>query len=147
MTTNDKERIKKALIVAQGMGQMSADEVQDELDKLETGPALRVISLGWGLQSWVLAAMSAQGELEPVDFAIHSDTTWERAATYEFAERWTPWLEERGVRVITVDDAAQAKRVYTKKTDIPAFTSGDTEPVFIPAFSRDVSGGGTSMGV
>jgi len=63
---------------------------------------MRVISLGWGVQSFALAAMSALGELPPVDAAIHADTTHERMETYEFAARWTPWLEERGVRVVTV---------------------------------------------
>jgi len=83
---------------------------------------MRIISLGWGVQSWTLAAMAALGELEPVDFVVHADTTWERKQTYEFAQRWTPWLEERGVKVVTVRDADQAAAVTTLKTDIPAFT-------------------------
>ncbi|MBP8125782.1 MAG: hypothetical protein KAZ26_24245 [Caldilineaceae bacterium] len=83
---------------------------------------MKIISLGWGVQSWVLAAMSALDELPKVDFAIHSDTTWERSATYDFAQQWTPWLERRGVKVITVGNPEQAERVYTNKTDIPAFT-------------------------
>ena len=68
------------------------------------------ISLGWGTQSFALAAMSALGELPPVDVAIHADTGYERAATYAFAAKWTPWLEERGVRVVTVrpDEARQS---------------------------------------
>lgn len=36
---------------------------------------LRVISLGWGVQSWSLAAMAALGEIPRVDYAIHADTT------------------------------------------------------------------------
>ena len=60
---------------------------------------MRVISLGWGVQSFALAAMSALGELPPVDAAIHADTTHERRETYEFAATWTPWLEARGVHV------------------------------------------------
>lgn len=60
------------------------------------------LSLGWGVQSFTMAAMSALGELPRVDVAIHADTTHERQATYEFAERWTPWLEEHGIRVVTV---------------------------------------------
>ena len=60
------------------------------------------LSLGWGTQSFALAAMVALGELPPVDVAIHADTTHERTATYAFAEKWTPWLEARGVRVVTV---------------------------------------------
>lgn len=91
-----------------------------------TRPALKVISLGWGVQSWALAAMVALGELEPVDFAIHSDTTWEREETYKFAKRWTPWLQDRGVKVITV--ASEATRGQIKDewagTFVPAFTVG-----------------------
>jgi len=85
---------------------------------------LRVISLGWGVQSWTLAAMAALGELEPVDYAIHADTTWEHAYTYEHARAWTPWLGERGVNVVTVE----GKRVDVVREDwgnsvlIPAFT-------------------------
>ena len=63
---------------------------------------MKAISLGWGVQSFPLAAMAALGELESVDVAIHADTTHESKLTYEFAARWTPWLEERGVRVVTV---------------------------------------------
>ena len=65
---------------------------------------MKIISLGWGVQSWTLAAMVALGELEPIDYAVHSDTTWEMSYTYEFAKQWTPWLEERGVKVRTVRD-------------------------------------------
>lgn len=67
---------------------------------------MRVISLGWGVQSFALAAMSALDELPPIDAAIHADTTHERTETYKFAAKWTPWLEERGVRVVTVKDSS-----------------------------------------
>lgn len=83
---------------------------------------IKVISLGWGVQSWVIAAMSALGELPKVDFAIHSDTTWERSATYEFAKQWTPWLERHGVRVVTVGDPEQAAKAGSANSDLPAFT-------------------------
>ena len=94
----------------------------------ETAPKLKVISLGWGVQSWTLAAMVALGELEPVDFAIHSDTTWERSATYQFAEQFTPWLQERGVKVVTVSepDIAGAVVVNHRGLFIPAYTLSDT---------------------
>lgn len=65
---------------------------------------LRTLSLGWGVQSWTLAAMAAVGEVEPFDFAIHSDTTFERQETYRFTEQWTQWLQDRGLPVITVSD-------------------------------------------
>jgi len=49
-----------------------------------------------------MAAMSALGELDRVDIAIYADTMFERQATYDFAKQWTPWLEERGIEVVTV---------------------------------------------
>ena len=89
-----------------------------------SNPELRVISLGWGLQSWTLAAMVALGELGPVDYAIHSDTTWERSTTYEFSQTWAAWLRERGVKVITVTSEVTRGMVTNEwgGTFIPAFT-------------------------
>ena len=88
----------------------------------KTSPKLIVISLGWGIQSWTLAAMAAMGELPPVDYAIHSDTTWEHENTYKFAQQWTPWLEGKGVKVVTVSAPEHAQKAKTGKTDMPAFT-------------------------
>ena len=88
---------------------------------------MRIISLGWGVQSFALAAMSALGELPKVDAAIHADTTHERAETYAFARKWTPWLEERGVRVVTVKGKtgrlASVRNDATTSVMIPAFTT------------------------
>ena len=56
---------------------------------------MNAISLGWGVQSWTLAAMSALGELPRVDVAIHADTTHERSNTYAFAAVWCAWLAHR----------------------------------------------------
>ena len=71
-----------------------------------------------------MAAMVALGELPPVDFAIHSDTTWERSSTYAFAKQWTPWLEDLGVKVVTVSDAKIAGAVVVNHGGlfIPAYT-------------------------
>lgn len=83
------------------------------------------LSMGWGLQSWTLAAMSALGELPKVDVAVHSDTTHEREATYTFAAEWTPWLEQRGVKVVTVHNQARGGTdavIGGSKTPIPAHT-------------------------
>ena len=79
------------------------------------------LSLGWGVQSFTLAAMAALGEIEKPDVAIHADTTHESILTYRFAERWTGWLEERGVKVVTVMNADNPIP-YKKVVDIPAFT-------------------------
>lgn len=86
---------------------------------------MKIISLGWGVQSFALAAMVALGELEPVDAAIHADTGYESALTYDFAKRWTPWLKEQGVKVITItnnDKVIQLLRSGKFVVDIPAFT-------------------------
>jgi hypothetical protein len=60
------------------------------------------LSLGWGIQSFTMAAMSALGELPKVDVAIHADTTHERLGTYGFKGRWILWLEDRGIIIVTV---------------------------------------------
>ena len=82
---------------------------------------MKVISLGWGVQSFAMAAMVALGELEPVDYAIHGDTTHDSILTYAYAEKFTPWLEERGVKVVTVRDEAATIQVHDGKM-IPART-------------------------
>lgn len=87
---------------------------------------MRIISLGWGVQSFTLAAMSALGELPPVDAAIHADTTHERSDTYDFAAEFTPWLETRGVRVVVVQDtkaAAEVLNPHRKNLYAPFYTN------------------------
>jgi len=93
---------------------------------------MKVLSLGWGVQSFTLAAMVALGELEPIDYAIHADTTHESQLTYEFAKRWTPWLEERGVKVITVINPTGGIWEIFKRlgqTHIPAYTKATNAAV------------------
>jgi hypothetical protein len=83
---------------------------------------LKVISLSWGRQSFTLAAMCALGELPMVDVAIFADTGHERKETYAFAGRWAPWLEDRGVRVVTVQNPQPIDEMLSGRTDLPAFT-------------------------
>lgn len=84
---------------------------------------MKIISLGWGVQSFTLAAMSALGELEPVDYAIHADTTHDHTTTYEFAERWTPWLEGYGVKVVTVKASSTTLTNKRGGIMVPAFNA------------------------
>lgn len=93
---------------------------------------MRVISLGWGVQSWTLAAMAALGDLPKVDYAIHADTTHEMAGTYSHAAKWGPWLVEHGVQVVTV---------LASRSDVVREDWGDTGAVLIPAFSTMHSDG------
>jgi hypothetical protein len=89
-------------------------------------PELRVLSMGWGRQTWTLAAMMALGELPRVDFIVHADTTHEREATYEFRRKWEPWLGEHGLKVVTVE----ANRPDVVREDW-------SDPTLIPAFTVD----------
>ena len=92
---------------------------------------LRIISLGWGVQSWTLAAMAALGEIPPVDYAIHADTTHEHAGTYTHARQWTPWLEQHGVAVVTVRGS---------RTDVIHRWESRTAGVMVPVFTLTASG-------
>jgi hypothetical protein len=83
---------------------------------------LTILSLGWGVQSWTLAAMAALGEVEKPDFAIHSDTNREHKATYDFLNEWTDWLEARGVPVLSVE------------------ADESTKGVCLPLYTRDAAG-------
>ena len=92
-------------------------------------PELTYLSLGWGVQSWTIAAMVALGDLPPIDLAIHSDTGHEAAGTYAHAEKWTPWLTEHGIQVVTVkpenNDVIREDwgiESGTPSIQIPAFT-------------------------
>ena len=87
---------------------------------------MKTLNLGWGIQSFTLAAMVALGELEPIDAAVHADTTHERESTYRFAAKWTPWLEARGVRVVTViaQNANPLRNGYGWP-EIPAFATSE----------------------
>ena len=87
---------------------------------------MRVLSLGWGIQSWTLAAMMALEEMPRADFLVHADTTWEKEATYAHAKRWTPWLEEHGLRVVTV---------RSDRTKVIEKWESETEGIMIPAFT------------
>ena len=83
---------------------------------------MRIISLGWGVQSFTLAAMAALGELD-ADFAIHADTGFEKSDTYAFAAKWQPWLEQHKLQVITVGGKNQViTGDNVLSVSIPAYT-------------------------
>ncbi len=106
---------------------------------------LTTLSLGWGVQSFTLAALEAKRGCAcdvcqryaalfptPIDLAIHSDTGFERQETYDFCNEWTPWLVENGVPVVTVSDKGAQfilKKSSTSEgyyTLMPVFTLDDT---------------------
>ena len=87
-------------------------------------PSLKVQSWGGGVESWTLSAMMALGEYPRADVLIFADTHHEGQGTYDFARRWTPWLGEHGLILVTVE----GKRTEVVREDwsnsvlIPAFT-------------------------
>lgn len=93
---------------------------------------MNVLSLGWGVQSFTLAAMAALGDFEKPDYAIHADTTHESILTYQFAAQWGGWLNERGVNVVTV-----------KTEDAQIITTRRGGGIYIPAYTdlQNKSGG------
>lgn len=50
-------------------------------------PTLRILSLGAGVQSSTLLALSAEGVLPKVDYAVFADTGWEPRAVYAHLDR------------------------------------------------------------
>lgn len=85
---------------------------------------LKILSLGWGVQSWTIAAMAALGEIPMPDYAVHADTQHEMSGTYAHAKKWTPWLLEHGVKVVTLSsDNTEVVKTYlnTVGVQIPAF--------------------------
>lgn len=88
---------------------------------------LSILSLGWGVQSFTLAAMMALDKLPRTDYLVHADTRHERFATYAFVRRWAPWLGEHGLNVV---------QVTGRRTDVVTAWS-NSKSVMIPAFTVD----------
>lgn len=83
-----------------------------------------IISNGWGVQTFTLSAMAAIGVIEKPNAIVHADTTHESVLTYDFAKRWTPWLENHGLKIVTVCDEKATGKLMDEsiQTFIPAFT-------------------------
>lgn len=80
--------------------------------------ALRILSLGAGVQSTTVALMCAHGEIEPPDCAIFADTQWEPAAVYDhLAWLRSPNVLPFPVHVVTEGDIRQAIRDRRNPTE------------------------------
>lgn len=87
---------------------------------MPAGNRLRILSLSYGVDSWTLAAMSVLGEIPPFDYAFHIDTGYERASTMAFARQWGPWLNDRGLHVITIATPDNRITTHNNHVTIPA---------------------------
>lgn len=77
-----------ASVLAEFTGCPEATEqgCEADLTKQDT-PALRLLSLGAGVQSTTLLLLAAEGRLPRIDGAVFSDTGWEPRAVYEHLNR------------------------------------------------------------
>jgi hypothetical protein len=66
-------------------------------------PLLRVLAWGAGLQSTMLACMSALGEIDPLDLILHVDLHWESRRTREVRDWYITWLRNHGQEVVILD--------------------------------------------
>ena len=64
------------------------------------GPALRVLSLGAGVQSTTVALLAVEGVLPKPDAAVFADTGWEPAAVYAHLDRLAAVLGGAGIPLI-----------------------------------------------
>jgi hypothetical protein len=60
-------------------------------------PTIRLLSLGAGVQSTVLALMAASGELPGLDGAVFADTGWEPRRVYQHLDRLEEVLADAGI--------------------------------------------------
>lgn len=75
---------------------------------------MRILSLGFGVQSFTLAVMHVRGDIEPFDHIIHADTTHESVKTYEFIKKWTPYIDTAGVPIITLKTTVNKTKIVQK---------------------------------
>lgn len=101
-----------------------------------TDPDLRVLSLGAGVQSTVLALMAADGTLPGLDGAIFADTGWEPRKVYDQVDRLDAVLTAAGIPLYRVsagnlrDDSLNPAHRYAS---LPVFVLGPPRDVPVPA--------------
>lgn len=95
--------------------------------------AMKVLSLGAGVQSSTLLLMACKGLIEKPEVAIFADTGWERKETY----RHLKWLRQEahlgGIPVLVVqrghirDDMLNASELHSKFYHMPLFMVRDNK--------------------
>ena len=112
---------------------MSDEDHVADRSKLRNRTPLRVLSLGAGVQSTVLALMADRGEygLPKPDFAIFADTGWEPKAVYGHLE----WLkEELSFEVVRVENGNIRENI------LAGILPNNSSHLGIPAFIRNEDG-------
>ncbi|CAM3402549.1 hypothetical protein KIPE111705_06790 [Kibdelosporangium persicum] len=65
----------------------------------DAGPALRLLSLGAGVQSTTVLLLACEGEIPRFDVALFADTGWEPRAVYANLDRLTAHAATKGIPV------------------------------------------------
>ena len=65
----------------------------------DPGPALRLLSLGAGVQSTTVLLLACEGEIPPFDVALFADTGWEPRAVYANLRRLAIHAQTKGIPV------------------------------------------------
>jgi 3'-phosphoadenosine 5'-phosphosulfate sulfotransferase (PAPS reductase)/FAD synthetase len=68
----------------------------------DSTPALRLLSLGAGVQSTAVLLLACDGVIPRFDYALFADTRWEPAAVYANLKRLAEHAERKGIPVRTV---------------------------------------------
>lgn len=99
-------------------------------------PAMRLLSLGAGVQSTVLALMAADGTLPGLDGAIFADTGWEPRRVYEQVDRLEGVLTAAGIPLYRVSNGnlrADSINPEHRYASLPMFVLGPPRDVPVPA--------------
>lgn len=68
----------------------------------DSGPALRLLSLGAGVQSTTVLLLASDGVIPQFNYALFADTGWEPRAVYENLTRLRAHAEQAGIPLRTV---------------------------------------------
>jgi len=98
--------------------------------------ALRILSLGAGVQSSTLALMIEHGELPPIDAAIFADVKGEPKKVYEWLEYLKTKITSYPIHVVTWRDLKQ---------DILDAAKGEYKAFTAPFFTRNIETGKKGM--
>ena len=98
--------------------------------------ALRILSLGAGVQSSALALMIEQGELPPIDAAIFADVKGEPKKVYEWLEYLKTKITSYPIHVVTWRDLKQ---------DILDASKGEYKAFTAPFFTKNIETGKKGM--
>jgi len=94
-------------------------------------PTLRLLSLGAGVQSTVLALMAARGDLPRIDGAVFADTGWEPQRVYAHLLRLRDVLTDAGIPLYIVSSGnlrADSLNPAHRYASVPYFVQNPPGP-------------------